>query len=498
MSEEKIGRVVSTEKSPSFVDVDVRLDPGKMIRPGQLMFVDISKDEPRHRFAILRVSNAMEINPYENPLSSKVRDTFNIQSTRGKEDLLRKYIVASSEVIEIISIESDGNFAFEEPSFIIPAGAEVFETLPEMTSAVLGFPDKNGPTTILVGTAIGNENITVSLDANKALPRHILIVGSTGTGKSYLLGLITEELKRIGIRHVNVDVHGELCDATKQLGGRILVPGNNLTVRLSSLEEPEVLGMIPVQNQLHIDIISRAFLNLKKSATPFNVKDFENEALETAEQFGSGKSTLSIISARVQTLGSISFLGSGFDWANALKGDGALVNVDCRNLGHWELRTVVGAMARELMFLRRRGEIEPLVISMDEAHLFLPGGESVPSSQVLAELIRMGRHYGVGIIVSSQSPGDIDRRITKITNTRFVFAIEPSELASVSGLLGDTPQDLMDNLPRLRVGTCLLAGSRETVKHSLVVQVGGRTTKDSGTTPPMIKAKTNPDGKTMK
>jgi len=498
MSEEKIGRVVSTEKSPSFVDVDVRLDPGKMIRPGQLMFVDISREEPRHRFAILRVSNAMEVNPYENPLSSQVRDAFNIESSRGREDLLRKYIVVSSEVIEIASIDPKGKFTFEEPSFIIPAGAEVIETLPEMTSAVLGFPDKDQPTTIMVGTAIGNENITVSLDANKALPRHILIVGSTGTGKSYLLGLITEELKRIGIRHVNIDVHGELCDATKQLGGTTLVPGSNLTVKLSSLEEPEVLGMIPIQNQLHIDIVSRAFLNLKKKGTAFDVEDFETEALDTAEQFGSGKSTVSIISARVQTLRNISFLGSGFDWINVLKSKGALINIDCRNLGHWELRTVVGAIARELMFLRKRGQIEPLVISMDEAHLFLPGGESVSSSQVLAELIRMGRHYGVGIIVSSQSPGDIDRRITKITNTRFVFAIEPSELASVSGLLGDTPQDLMSNLPRLRVGTCLIAGSRETVKHSLVVQVGGRTTKDSGTTPPMIATEADPEEKIQK
>jgi hypothetical protein len=498
MSEDKIGRVVSTEKSPSFVDVDVRLDPGKMVRPGQLMFVDIGKEEPRRRFAVLRVSTAMETNPYENPLSSQVRDAFNIESSRGREDLLRKFIVASSEVIEIASIGTDGEFTSEEPSFIIPAGAEVFETLPEMTSAVLGFPDKDMPTTIVIGTAIGNENITVSLDANKALPRHTLIVGSTGTGKSYLLGLITEELKRIGIRHVNIDVHGELCDATKQLKGTILIPGTNLTVRLSALEEPEVLGMIPIQNQLHIDIVSRAFLSLKKRGTPFDADDFEAEALDTAGQFGSGKSTLAIVSARVQTLKNVSFLGSGFDWVNALKQGGALVNIDCRSLSHWELRTVVGAIARELMYLRKRGQIEPLVISMDEAHLFLPGGDSAPSSQVLAELIRMGRHYGVGIIVSSQSPGDIDRRITKITNTRFVFAIEPSELASVSGLLGDTPKDLMDNLPRLRVGTCLLAGSRETVKHSLVVQVGGRTTKDAGTTPPMINPQTKADGKTEK
>jgi hypothetical protein len=245
--------------------------------------------------------------------------------------------------------------------------------------------------------------------------------------------------------------------------------------------------MIPIQNQLHIDIVSRAFLELKKSGQDFAVGDLEEAALGLAEQFSSGKSTQAIISARIQALGNISILGEGFDWLGELKQKGALIDVDCRRLGQWELRTVVGAIARELMHLRRAGKIEPFVLSMDEAHLFLPGGDSAPSSQVLAELIRMGRHYGVGIIVSSQSPGDIDRRISKITNTRFIFAIEPSELASVGGLLGDAPPDLMYNLPRLRVGTCLLAGSRETVKHSMVIEVGKRKTKDSGTTPPMIK-----------
>jgi hypothetical protein len=184
----------------------------------------------------------------------------------------------------------------------------------------------------------------------------------------------------------------------------------------------------------------------------------------------------------------VPFLGSGFDWVSDLAPRGALINLDCRELGHHELRIVVGVVARELMALRKKKQIHPLVLSMDEAHLFLPAGDISPSSQVLAELIRFGRHHGVGIIISSQSPGDIDRRITKITNTRFIFAIEPSELQSVIGLLGDTPAELMQNLPRLKVGTCLLAGSKETVKHSLVMQVSSRKTTHGGETPRMTEA----------
>ncbi len=479
---EKTGRVVSTERGPSFLEVDIRLSPGKMVRPGQLLFAEVKDKE----YAILRVSTAREVNPYENPLASQVRDEFNMEPSRGREDLLRKYTVANSQLIEVVSVKPDGTLISHEPAIIVPAGTEVFETALDFTSKVLGFPDISSEAAISIGSAIGNDNIHITLDANKALPRHILIVGSTGTGKSYLAGLLTEKLVKIGVPHVNIDIHGELCDATIQLGGKNLIPGRDLTVKLSSLEEPEILGMIPVQNPLHVDIVSKAFIELKKTGRSFSVQDFDRVASDVTAQLGAGKSTAPIISARIQALNSISILGSGYNWINDLNTRGALINIDCRDLGHWELKTFVGAVARELINLRKKQKIRPFVLSMDEAHMFLPAGEETAASQVLSEAIRMGRHYGVGIIVSSQSPGDIDRRITKITNTRFIFGIEPSELASISGLLGDTPLDLMNNIPRLRVGTCLMAGSRETVKHSMVIQVENRTTKDSGTTPSMV------------
>jgi len=483
---DKIGRVVSTDYGPSFDEIDVRLDPGCSVRPGQLLFADISEGL-QSRYAVLRVFSAQEINPYENPLASQVRDAFNMESSRGREDLLRKYTVARTQPLEILNKTEEGKFTSEDPSIIVMAGTEIYQDVPELTNEALGFLDPGTPTSIYLGTAIGNEDLKICLDANKTLPRHLLIAGSTGTGKSYLIGLFSEELHRLGVRHVNIDVHGELCDATMQLGGINLLPGKDFTVRLSSLQEPEVLGMLPLTNPLHIDIVTKAFINLKNSGRPFGVSDFVRESLSVTQEFGSGKSTFSIINARVQSLDGYRIIGTGYDWSSILSKEGALINIDCRGLTQTELRTVVGAVARELVSLRKQDKIRPFVFSMDEAHLFLPSHEKVTSSQVLAEEIRMGRHHGVSIMVSSQSPGDIDKRISKITNTRFIFAIEPSELSAISGLLGDTPKELIESLPRLRVGTCLLAGSRESVKHALVIQVRRRSTKDGGSTPLFIK-----------
>ncbi len=485
LASEKIGRVVSTPESSSFSRVDVRLDSGKTVLPGQLLYATVDH-RGETKIAILRVSQAREHNEYENPLSSHVRDVFNLESSRGREDLLRKYTLVQTQPIDVVIGEEKG-FRTEDPSFIVPAGSEVYEVVAGITGLVLGFDDPDDPNALVIGRTVGGDGVTVALDANKVLPRHTLIVGSTGTGKSWLLGVLAEEIKEIGIRFVNVDVHGELRAATKELGGVTLIPGKTLTVRLSSLQEPELMNMLPLVNELHIDIVARAFLNLKAEGKDFDVDDLKAEAMSVAENYGVKQNTLDIIDARIDTLKGVKILGKGLPWAGSLKPKGMLINIDCRGLGHTELKIVVAAVARELMSLRQKEEVPPLVLSMDEAHLFLPPEASSPSSQVLAEIIRFGRHYGMGIIISTQSPGDVDRQIARITNTRYIFAIEPSELNAIAGLLADCPPELVQGLPRLPVGTCLLVGSRETVKHSLLIRVRGRKTTHGGETPEMTK-----------
>jgi hypothetical protein len=480
----KIGRVVATEAGPTHSIVDIRLDSGKRVRPGALLYAPISEEQSETQVIVLRVSNVKEHNPYEDPLSSQVRDQFGIRSSTKTEDLIRRYFVATTQPIELLTLH-DEEVLSEDPYLLANAGTPVYPDIPGVAGKILGFPNPADPGALVIGKIVGGEDEVV-LDANRVLPRHILVAGSTGTGKSYLLGKIAEELHRTGIRHVNIDVHGETCSAAEKMGGLNLIPGENLKIRLSSLAEPEVMEMLPLNHDLHVDIVTRAFINLKRSGRPFGVDEFRRESERVAVPYGVKQNTIDIVTARIDTLKQIQVLGEGFDWREALAKSGAFANIDCRELSHFELRILVGAVARELIGLRKKGEINPLVLSMDEAHLFLPGGHEVTtSSQVVSELIRFGRHHGVGLILSSQSPADIDKRIAKITNTRFFFAIEPSELSSVSGLMGDAPPDLIANLPRFKVGSCLLVGSRDTVKHAIAVEVGQRNTPHGGETPKM-------------
>src|SRR5713101_7541450 len=112
LPKQKVGRVVS-QMGPSFSLVEVRLDPGRSVRPGQLLYALMGESEPV-KFVILRVNDAAEHNEYENPLSSKVRDQFGIESSRGRVDLLRQYVLASTQPIEIVTMIDGSSFVSED------------------------------------------------------------------------------------------------------------------------------------------------------------------------------------------------------------------------------------------------------------------------------------------------------------------------------------------------------------------------------------------------
>jgi DNA helicase HerA-like ATPase len=483
----KIGRVVSTENGPTFSSVPIRVDSGKIVKPGQLLYSSLlNKFTSRESVYVLRVSSAKEENPYEDPQSSNVKQIFNIETEGSDNEQVRKFVIADTSPLEIVSFDN-GKAITSSPDLILPAGTEVYDNIDDnLARAVLGFPSENDPKSIYLGTLVGATKLPVALDANVVLPRHILIVGSTGTGKSYLLGKIVEEIHNKGLCMVNIDIHGEMNKATLELGGRVVIPGADLKIKLSSLEEPEIMGMLSLGHDLHIDIVSKSIINLKSSGKDFSASELEKEAEKVAYSFGAKKPTVDIISARIQQLSNIPFLGEGFDWKTGLLKNGAIINVDCRSLPYTYLQLVVAAIARDIYNNRKNGAIKPIVMGIDEAHLFIPSAEKANTTTILSQLIRMGRHVSMGLVLVSQSPGDLDKRVAKITNTRFVFAIEPSELNSIYGFLADAPKELVDSIPRMRTGTCLLVGNRETVRHATVFEVGTRKTTHGGDTPRMI------------
>jgi DNA helicase HerA-like ATPase len=194
-------------------------------------------------------------------------------------------------------------------------------------------------------------------------------------------------------------------------------------------------------------------------------------------------------------------VGKSFDFVANLKQHG-LVVLDCRYLSLRQTQLIAAAAARTLQrhgreMTHRANKDESdreaadwlSMLFVDEAHAVAPNTENVISSHVLHELARMGRHVRTGLVLSSQSPADVDRSILKRLQTRFVFALERDQLAAIGGIAADLGNELLGQLPKLPTGVCAVSGSSELIKHGFLMKVRRRNTPVGGRTPPVFASR---------
>lgn len=486
-----LGAVVSTERSPTFGRVEFRLDHGWNVRPGKFVAVR-AESEDGDRLVLARVLDVHEVNPHEDPHSSTLRAVVPFETKYAGEGASTViYRLAFAEPLEEAVIGDGGVESVRSVETLPRAGAPVLEAGADLTVAALGLePDPDAG--IHIGAVYGQPDIPVVL-ARDAPQRHIFIGGGVGSGKSYTRGVIGEELHRWGVPQVNVDVNGEMIQAAGELGGQTLAPqrGGGFTIPLSALTSRDVLEAVPSINPSTnmATLLTFAHESLLREVMErrrdfFGVDDLIDEMGHAAVTLGLQRDSRTVEPAKLRTrsLSRLPFIGAPFDWRSALA-PGGFINIDCRSLLLPELRLVTAAIARDLQRLARRQQIPFTVFSVDEFHLVAPNGEDTIASQVLREIARIGRHHRLGLILTTQSPSDVDRSILKRCLTRFLHAIEPDQLDALRGVFSDASQELVRMMPKLPQGTCVLTGVAETVRHATVVEVRRRITTHGGQTP---------------
>ena len=141
------------------------------------------------------------------------------------------------------------------------------------------------------------------------------------------------------------------------------------------------------------------------------------------------------------------------------------------------LEMIVGALLRivydALFWGRRRSEgaVErPLLVVMEEAHRYLSSDRSSFATQSVRRIVKEGRKYGIGALLVSQRPAEIDPTILSQCGTLVALRLSNSnDRATVGAAAGDAFDDLLATLPLLRTGEALLLG--EAVKLPMRVRV---------------------------
>lgn len=488
-STEPIGQVVFEGVTPNLHEVHFRVRPNAHTTAGRMVAVESCDRSGNPVMLLARVDNVLDHNPHEDPLSSTVSEVIPFETKYAPEgDSTVIFREAHAEILEEAVVDVNGAITeIRAAESLARCGAWVFEAGNELVARALGFePD---PFLAMEIGWIHGSDIPVTL-SRSVVQRHIFISGGIGSGKSYTRGVLAEELACHGVPQVNIDVNGEMVEATLELGGVNLRPGKGeFTLPLSALTGADVVDAIPAINRgTNIEtLVHHAHEQLVKERVlgrgeHFGVSDLCNRIEELAPQLDMDRKTWVPAKVRAQSLERLRYIGSPFDWVKELK-PGRFINVDCRGLLVSELRLITAVVARDLQRLASKGAIPFMVLSIDEFHLVAPHNEDIVATQVLRELARMGRHIRIGLILTTQSPSDVDRAILKRLLTRFLHAIEPDQLDALRGVFSDASTDMVKIMPKMPVGTCVVTGAIETIKHATMVDIRARQTTHGGATP---------------
>lgn len=486
---EILGRLISSQDSPSFYRQHFRLNPRMRVRPGEWVVVEAQNAEGKNVLILTRVADAHEINPHEDALSSNIREVLPFASKYAEEGHSTViYRVAEIEPTEEAILDEEGRvIAITGVETLPKPGAAVHAAGFSLKTRALGLkesPDEG----LSVGSFFGDTGDPFVLEKD-VIQRHIFICGGIGAGKSYSRGVLAEELVAWRVPQVNIDVNGEMIDAARELGGTNLVPGvGGLTLPLSALTAQDVLDAVPSIDPRSVmaELVRHAHEELLKESRRTGGHFLTAALVKKIEEIGpvleAKKASIYPAMSRVQSLDRLPYLGAPFNWQEALQ-PGAFINIDCRGFLISDLRVIVASIARDLQRLARAKKIPFVVFSIDEAHLVAPANEDTVCLQVLRELARIGRHYKIGLILTTQSPHDLDRSILKRLLTRFLHAIEPDQLDALRGVFSDASKELVRQLPKLPRGACVVTGAFETIRHATVIQVRKRITTHGGATP---------------
>lgn len=158
------------------------------------------------------------------------------------------------------------------------------------------------------------------------------------------------------------------------------------------------------------------------------------------------------------------------------------------------LSDLVAALLRTLfdsLFWSRRqsegSQERPLLIVLEEAHSYVSNSESGPSSQAVRRIAREGRKYGLGIMLVSQRPSEIDTTVLSQCGTLFAMRLSnSSDRGHVSSAAPDNLDGLFSMLPILRTGEAIVVGEAVNLPLRALISAPPPNQRPDGSDPAVV------------
>ena len=397
------------------------------------------------------------------------------------------------------------------------------DKLKRFMQAISSIPEGEDAVSLQIGNYSIDEDATAWLNGNKLFQRHAVIVGSTGSGKSWCVAKILEQVASLkSADAILFDIHGEYSTLQGDSFIHLKVAGPNDEMDEGKLFLPYWLLTYEEMLSLMLDrsdnnapnqamMFSSAVIEGKKeflrntdnaeieanitldSPVPYSLdkllqslkaKDTEMVRGARGEKQGTFNGKLTRFIQRLETKQKdkrLNFMFSSVDdllnynYMSALcsklmipsnNGKKGIKIIDFSEVPSDILPLIVSLIARVIFSVQQWTTVEhrhPIAIFCDEAHLYIPANteKSIDDASLFTfeRISKEGRKYGIGLVVISQRPSEVNRTVLSQSNNFIAMRLtNVDDQSVVKRLLPDSLGDYAEMLPILDIGEALVVG----------------------------------------
>jgi len=326
---------------------------------------------------------------------------------------------------------------------------------------------------------------------------HNFVANNLLIHNSYTLGVFLEELMEKKVPIVVIDPHGEYSSLKhpnpdkEGMGGFSVVPkgyGEQVEefspdveanpeakpFRLSNkdLGSSELIHLLPVKmSNMQMGVFYSALNNLEGRI------DLDRLIVELSNEENSAKWSLINVIEYVKKL---DLFSDNCTRMSEIVRPGKMSILNLKGVSPEIQEVVVYKLAKDLFEERKRGNIPPFFLVVEEGHNFIPErsyGEA-KSSGVLRQIFAEGRKFGLGVCIVSQRPSRVEKNALSQVNTQVILNISnPGDVKAVVNSVEGINSNSEKEIKNLSVGSAMVAG---VVDVPILVNIRPRRSKHGG------------------
>ncbi len=397
---------------------------------------------------------------------------------------------------------------------LAPAGAGVLEALQARERATLRIGDLHH----------SRGNVDALLQPHR-FNRHTFLCGQSGSGKTYALGVLLEQLlidtdlpmvildpnsDFVRISELLESASPEDAERLRELDVRVLRNDGEhhpVTARLTAMEaqsQAAVLQLDPLTDRGEYN----TFLRMLESATGLGGGGVVGALAPTAGPpsiategmlnphsipsalRATGEPDALRLAQRVENLGILDWdvwAGVGQSVSEVLDEGPRAVVVDLGSLHTHEEQLAVSLALLDDLWADRATR-KPRLIVIDEAHNVVSAEPATQLQRLTTERVVQiaaeGRKFGLWLLLSTQRPSKIHPNVLSQCDNVIVMRMSsPADLAELEAVYGFAPPELLAATPYFHQGEALIAGGF--VPAPAIIQMGARRTVEGGSDVPV-------------